>query len=291
MNGVLFINKEKGYTSRDVVNIISKHLKVKKVGHTGTLDPMATGVLIVCVGSATKLVDIITNEDKEYIAEITLGIETDTLDITGNIIKEEKVKIPKEKIIEVINSMKGSYNQEVPMYSAIKIDGKRLYEYARNKEKIDLPKRLVNIKEINLIDDIKYINDKTIFKIKCLVSKGTYIRSLVRDIASKLNTIGVMSELIRTKQGHVKVEDCYNLDDIINNRYQLTNIKDILPHIKQVIIDEKLEKDILNGKIIDNIYDTEKILFLDKNNNALALYQSYEKRKNMLKPWKMFKVK
>ena len=197
MNGVLFINKEKGYTSRDVVNIISKHLKVKKVGHTGTLDPMATGVLIVCVGSATKLVDIITNEDKEYIAEITLGIETDTLDITGNIIKEEKVKIPKEKIIEVINSMKGSYNQEVPMYSAIKIDGKRLYEYARNKEKIDLPKRLVNIKEINLIDDIKYINDKTIFKIKCLVSKGTYIRSLVRDIASKLNTIGVMSELIR----------------------------------------------------------------------------------------------
>ena len=264
MNGVLFINKEKGYTSRDVVNIISKHLKVKKVGHTGTLDPMATGVLIVCVGSATKLVDIITNEDKEYIAEITLGIETDTLDITGNIIKEEKVKIPKEKIIEVINSMKGSYNQEVPMYSAIKIDGKRLYEYARNKEKIDLPKRLVNIKEINLIDDIKYINDKTIFKIKCLVSKGTYIRSLVRDIASKLNTIGVMSELIRTKQGHVKVEDCYNLDDIINNRYQLTNIKDILPHIKQVIIDEKLEKDILNGKIIDNIYDTEKILFLIK---------------------------
>ncbi len=288
--GILLVNKPKDMTSRDVVNIVSKELKTKKVGHTGTLDPLATGVLVLCIGDATKLGEILTSDDKEYIAEVTLGLKSDTLDITGNILKEAPAIYSKSDIKDCLNALKGTYDQEVPIYSAVKIKGKKLYEYAREGIAVDLPKRRVNIKSLELLD-LKHTDNKTIFKIKCLVSKGTYIRSLVRDIASKLNTIGVMSELIRTKQGHVKVEDCYNLDDIINNRYQLTNIKDILPHIKQVIIDEKLEKDILNGKIIDNIYDTEKILFLDKNNNALALYQSYEKHKNMLKPWKMFKVK
>lgn len=290
MNGVLLVNKEKGYTSRDIVNIIGKHLKTKKIGHTGTLDPMAAGVLIICVGSATKLVDIITNDDKEYIAEITLGIETDTLDITGNVIKEEKVNISKEKIIEVIHSMKGIYEQEVPIYSAVKIKGKKLYEYARSNKEIDLPKREVNIKDINIIEDIKYIDNKVKFKIKCLVSKGTYIRSLVRDIASKLNTIGVMSELTRTKQGVVKIENCFSLDDIINDNYQLIDIKDMLPNIKQVIVNKNMEKDILNGKIIDNVYEVEEILFIGENDNVLALYHKYEKDSNKLKPWKMFKT-
>ncbi|NLM63337.1 MAG: tRNA pseudouridine(55) synthase TruB, partial [Mollicutes bacterium] len=201
MDGIILINKKKGVTSRDVVNIISQKLNIKKVGHTGTLDPLATGVLVICIGKATKIVELMTNEDKEYIAEVTLGIKTDTLDITGNVIEEEICFKTKEEIIEALNIMKGEYEQEVPIYSAVKIKGKKLYEYARNKEKVELPKRLVNIKEINLIGDIKYVDSKVIFSFKCKVSKGTYIRSLIDDIAKKLNTIGVMSNLTRIKQG------------------------------------------------------------------------------------------
>ena len=126
MDGIFLIDKDKGCTSRDVVNEIIKKVETKKVGHTGTLDPLATGVLVVCVGKATKLVDMLTSEEKEYIAEITLGIETDSLDITGNILKEEQVNITKEEIIKVLNNFKGEYDQEVPAYSAIKINGKKL---------------------------------------------------------------------------------------------------------------------------------------------------------------------
>ena len=130
MNGVLVVNKEKDYTSRDIVNIISKALKTKKVGHTGTLDPLATGVLVVTVGEATKISELLTSSFKEYIADIELGIETDTLDITGNILKEETVFKTKEEIENILSSMIGSYDQEVPIYSAVKINGKKLYEYA-----------------------------------------------------------------------------------------------------------------------------------------------------------------
>lgn len=146
MNGILLINKEKDYTSRDVVNIVSKCLNTKKVGHTGTLDPIATGVLVICVGKATKLVDYLTSTYKEYEAEIILGISTDTYDITGNILKEENVKIEKKEIEKVLNNMIGTYLQEVPIYSAVKIDGKKLYEYARENKEIELPKREVDIK-------------------------------------------------------------------------------------------------------------------------------------------------
>ena len=136
MNGVLVVNKEKDYTSRDIVNIISKALKTKKVGHTGTLDPLATGVLVVTVGEATKISELLTSSFKEYIADIELGIETDTLDITGNILKEETVFKTKEEIENILSSMIGSYDQEVPIYSAVKINGKKLYEYAREKEEV-----------------------------------------------------------------------------------------------------------------------------------------------------------
>ena len=131
MDGILIINKPLGYTSRDIVNIVSKELGTKKVGHTGTLDPMASGVLVLCVGKALKLCEMLTNHDKEYIAGITLGIETDTLDMEGNVLSTKIVDIEQNKIIETVNSFKGSYMQEVPKYSAVKVKGKKLYEYAR----------------------------------------------------------------------------------------------------------------------------------------------------------------
>ena len=168
MDGILLIDKPKGVTSRDVVNCVVKKLNIKKVGHTGTLDPIATGVLVICVGKATKLVNYLTSTEKEYIATVELGTKTDTLDNTGKIIEEQKATIKKEKILNVLESFKGKYVQEVPIYSAVKVNGKKLYEYARNGEKVELPKREVEVKNIELIGDSSYINNKTIFKFKCL---------------------------------------------------------------------------------------------------------------------------
>lgn len=279
MNGILLINKPKDITSRDVVNIAIEKLNTKKIGHTGTLDPIATGVMVLCIGKATKLVDLLTSEKKEYIAEVTFGIATDTLDITGNILKEEEVIVNKQEIINVLNSIKGKYNQEVPIYSAVKINGKKLYEYARNNEIIKLPSREVEIYSIELLD---YDDNKVRFK--CLVSKGTYIRSLIRDICNKLGVIGTMSKLIRTKQGKFNLEDCIDIDNITKDK--IINIKNVLD-ISKKIVDNNTKEKIINGQIIDNIYNKDKILFLDKYDNVLAIYQQYEKDKNKIKPFIM----
>ena len=287
MNGILLINKEQNYTSRDVVNKVGKILGTKKIGHTGTLDPLATGVLVLCVGAATKLNEVLTSTYKEYEAEVTLGLLTDTLDITGNILKEESIKISKKDILVALNKMKGKYIQEVPIYSAVKVNGKKLYEYARNNESVELPKREVDIKKLKLIGDIKYHDNKTIFNIKCLVSKGTYIRSLVNDIAKYLNTIGVMSKLNRTKQGQFDIKDCYTLQDIENNNYKLVGIKEVLKDYPKVIVSKKLEKLVCNGAIVDNVWNKDKVLFVDKNDNLIALYKLYDKDNTKLKPWKM----
>lgn len=287
MNGVLLVNKEKDYTSRDVVNIVSKVLKTKKVGHTGTLDPLATGVLVICIGSATKLVELLTSTYKEYEAEIILGISTDSLDVTGNILEERKSIISKDKIEKVLKSMECEYEQTVPIYSAVKVNGKKLYEYARENKNVELPKRKVDIKKIKLIGDIKYEDNKTIFKIKTLVSKGTYIRSLINDIAINLNTIGTMKELSRTKQGIYKIDECYSLDDIKNDNFKLISIEDILKDFYTVEVDNYLENKIKNGCILKNRYDKELIVF-KKNNKVLALYKIYDKDNSKIKPYKMF---
>ena len=288
MNGILLVNKKENWTSRDVVNRVGKILGTKKVGHTGTLDPLATGVLVLCIGSATKLNEILTSTYKEYEAEITLGLLTDTLDITGNELKEEKVKVNKEQILEALNKMTGKYVQEVPIYSAVKVNGRKLYDYARAGESVELPKREVDIKELELIGNIKYTDNKTIFNIRCLVSKGTYIRALVNDIANSLNTIGVMSKLTRTKQGKFKLENCYKIEDIESGNYKLISIAEALNNFPKVVVDGYLENLIKNGAVINDEWKQEHILFIDKNNCLLALYKSYDKDKTKLKPWKMF---
>ena len=282
MDGILLIDKEKGITSREVVNKIVKLLDTKKVGHTGTLDPIATGVLVVCVGRATKLVNYLTAQDKEYIASVSLGVLTDTLDSDGNIVKEEKVDLKDDEIVNAINSMKGSYEQEVPIYSAVKINGKKLYEYARECIDIKLPKREVNIYDISLISDIERIDNKINFKFRCKVSKGTYIRSLINDIAFKLNTIGIMTDLRRIKQGNFSIDNCVDVSNIDKNT--LIPVIDVLDNILHITVDDTLKKDILNGKIIEDIYNVDKVLFIDKDNKALAIYKKYDKDNNMLKP-------
>ena len=284
MNGILVINKPKGYTSRDIVNIAVKALGTKKIGHTGTLDPMAEGVLVLCVGQALKMCELLTEHSKTYLAGITLGIETDTLDITGNVIREEKVDVSKSLILKVLNSFKGKYLQEVPSYSAVKINGKKLYEYARNNEEIELPKREVEIKNIELLE---YNEDNSEIKFKVLVSKGTYIRSLIRDIGIKLNVPITMSELRRTKQGKFNIEDCFKIDEIENNNYKFLNIKDVLDYPIHVIDDETLLKQIKNGALIKNKYNNEFVMF-SYNDEIIAIYKIYEKDSSLMKPYKMF---
>ena len=285
MDGVIIVNKPDGYTSRDVVNVISKTLKTKKVGHTGTLDPMATGVLVVCVGRATKLVELLTSKEKEYIAEITLGLKTDTLDITGNILEEKEVNIDEETIDRTLQKLIGSYEQEVPIYSAVKINGKKLYEYARNNEEIELPKRMVEIKKLERISETKYIEGKIVFKIKTLVSKGTYIRSLVNDIALSLNTIGVMSKLERTKQGQFTIDDSYSIEQIQNGEYKLLSIEEALKDIKTIVLEDDIAFKVKNGVSIPNTYNEKLVLFKDKENKLISLYKDEE---GLLKSYKYF---
>lgn len=287
MDGIVLINKEKNCTSRDVVNQVSKILKTKKIGHTGTLDPIATGVLVLCIGKATKLVEVITSYDKEYEAEVILGIKTDTKDITGKILKEEKAIISKENIEECLKKMIGTYNQTVPIYSAVKINGKKLYEYARNNEEIELPKRKVTIKELKLISDITYEKEKTKFKIKCYVSKGTYIRSLIEDIATNLNTIGTMENLKRTKQGNFQIASANTIQDIENNKFKIYPIEEILEKFYKTEMTDDLYFKIKNGSIIKNNYNHDIVAFT-KNDKVIAIYKEYSKDKTLLKPWKMF---
>ena len=282
MDGIIVINKPKGITSRDVVNKVCKILNTKKVGHTGTLDPIATGVLVICVGKSTKLVEVLTSNDKEYIAEVKLGILTDTLDTEGNILKEEKTIINKDDLIKVLNSFVGEYMQEVPIYSAVKINGKKLYEYARNNEKIDLPKRKVCIKNIELLEF-----NSDLYKFKVSVSKGTYIRSLIKDINDKLGIIGVMSNLKRIRQGKFDINNSYTLEDIENNNYKPLSITDVLKDENCVIIEDNLFNIVKNGGLIDNVYNSDFVTFI-YNNEVVAIYQEYDKDSSKMKPYKMF---
>lgn len=282
MDGILIVNKPKGYTSRDVVNIISNIYKVKKVGHTGTLDPIATGVLVVCIGKATKLVEMLTSDDKEYIATVKVGLLTDTLDMDGKIIEENKCLINDKLLNETLKSFIGTYNQEVPAYSAVKVNGKKLYEYARSGEKIDLPKRSVDIKSIELLE-----SSTDYYKFKVSVSKGTYIRSLIRDINKKMGIIGVMSDLVRTRQGNYFINDSVNIDEIKKGNVNVITLEDALKNNVCVNIDNKMYTKIINGQIIDNVYNNDMVVFL-YNNKVVAIYKTYEKNKCMMKPYKMF---
>ena len=268
-NGLLVINKPSGYTSRDIVNIISKKCGTKKVGHTGTLDPLAEGVLVLCLGRYTKLVDMLTSKNKEYIAEIKLGLKTDTLDITGQVLEEQNFHVTKEETAEALKYFIGSYLMEVPLYSAIKINGQKFYEYARAGKTITPPQKTVHIYDIELLE----FQTDTI-KFRVLVEKGTYIRSLIRDICTKLNTIGTMKSLIRTKQGPFSLSDSYTLDDINNDHYKLLSIKDSL-NLPTYNLSHQEYLKIKNGnKIV--LHQTEEYLLLLYDAEEIAIYKLTE---------------
>ena len=241
----------------------------KKIGHTGTLDPIATGVLVITIGTYTKFGNDLTSLYKEYIAEAELGYETDTLDNTGNITNRSNIKVSEEEIKNVILSYQKKYDQEVPLYSSIKINGKKLYEYARCNEVVKLTKREVDIKEIEVLS----INNNKI-KFRCLVSKGTYIRSLIRDIGSSLNTYATMTSLIRTKQGKFSLEEASTINDIRSNNYHLLKIEDLLD-VEIINCDYDLYHKVNNGVKLSKEYDKEYVLF-KYNNEDICLYKKDE---------------
>lgn len=280
--GIIIVNKEQDMTSRDVINILTKIFKTKKIGHTGTLDPIATGVLVVCLGKATKLCDLLTSSYKEYIATIKLGIKTDTLDITGTILEKKDFLVNEEQIKKVLASFKGKSIQKTPIYSAVKVNGKKLYEYAREGKSVELPKREINISNIELLS---FKDDEITFK--TTVSKGTYIRALIDDICKKLNTIGTMSSLIRTKQGKFKIEESYSLTDIKNNNYKILSLEEVLSELETIEIDNELYEKVKNGSIIDKIFHDDKACLV-YNDKIIAIYQTYLKDKSKAKPYLMF---
>ena len=263
MDGLILINKQKGFTSHDVVNVIRKKLNTKKVGHTGTLDPNATGVLPILVGKATKISKYLIEHDKTYIATIKLGEKTDTGDNEGQVIEEKLVPtdLKEEDINNVLQIFFGKQKQVPPMYSAIKINGKKLYEYAREGKEVKIEAREIEIYKIQLLE---YKNSKIKFEVEC--SKGTYIRTLCEDIAKKLGTVGYMEELQRTKVNNFKIGDSVLLDDITleNVEEDLIKIEEVFKEKDKIELDNKKLELFLNG--VKLTYDLPKDIYRIYNN-------------------------
>lgn len=255
MDGIIVINKEKVYTSHDVVAKLKKKLNISKVGHTGTLDPNATGVLPILIGKGTKFSKYLINHDKIYEVELELGKKTDTADIEGKVIEEKEVdeEYVNKNLLQVLESFIGKQEQMPPMYSAIKKNGKKLYEYARAGEKVDIEPRKIEIYKIDLN---KY--DKNIISFVVSCSKGTYIRSLCEDIAEKLNTLGYMKNLKRLQVGTFNIRDAVYIDDIDlkNVNEHLITLEEILRETPCINLGEKKLKLFLNGvQLTDNNID------------------------------------
>ena len=271
MNGIINVNKPKGITSFDVIRKLRKILSLRKIGHTGTLDPLAEGVLLVCVGKATKLAQDIEAHSKEYVAEFELGYKTDTYDIEGTVIdKVENFSVTKEKLLEVINTFLGNIKQIPPMYSAIKVNGQKLYDLARKGETIEREARDIFIESIELLEF-----DGKKAKIKCSVSKGTYIRSLIYDIGEKLGTFAVMTSLLRTKVGEETLDKSFTLAEIESLKNEgkenfITSVEDYFTYPKIYIEGEKNHILFLNGNtLVFNGEDGIKRVY--ENDNFLGL--------------------
>lgn len=245
MNGVIIIDKPQGKTSHDIVGIMRKKFGTRRVGHTGTLDPMATGVLPICIGNATRASDMLTESDKKYRAQLLLGKRTDTLDIEGDVLEERAVNVTEQEIRDVIDTFIGEIDQIPPMYSAIKKDGKKLYELARQGIEIEREPRRINIYSIDIIDiNIPYIT----VDVHC--SKGTYIRSLCDDIGTRLGTGAVMTNLRRIYTAGFSIDDAYTieqLDAIEDLSKALKPTDSLFADLPQIYLNEKQERSIVNG--------------------------------------------
>ena len=250
MNGIIIINKPLGKTSHDMVSFMRRVTGIKKIGHTGTLDPMAEGVLPICIGKATKAADMLTADDKGYRAQLVLGMTTDTLDSEGDILSECEVKCTREEIENVIKSFRGEVEQIPPMFSAIKQNGKKLYELARKGIEVERKPRKITINKIDILE-IDTKNNTVTIDVDC--SKGTYIRTLCEDIGTKLGVGAYMNTLVRTKSGIFNIKDAMTTKDIerLSKQGKLTDsiksVDSVFGNLESIYLNEKQTKSVLNG--------------------------------------------
>ena len=287
MDGILVINKSKGLTSNDIVKKVKKILNTK-VGHTGTLDPNATGVLPLLLGNATKVSKYLINHDKEYEAVIKLGAKTTTADVEGEIIEEKEVnkeKLKEENIEEVLKSFIGKQQQIPPIYSAIKVNGKKLYEYARQGKEVEIKARNIEIYDLKLLK-IDSKNDELTMNVKC--SKGTYIRSLCEDIAVKLETLGYMKELNRIQVGEFNIKDSVTIEEfkanIENKDYSnIIGIEEIFKEIPEITIKQREYEKYLNGVKIDtDNMDGIYRIYLDNKFSGLGIVENKKLKRDLV---------
>ncbi len=293
-HGIINIYKEKGFTSHDVIAKMRGICKQKKIGHTGTLDPDAVGVLPVCLGAATKLCDMLTDRNKEYIAVLRLGITTDTQDISGRVLEEKEVTVSKETVQEVILSFLGNQLQVPPMYSALKVNGKKLYELAREGKEVERLPRPVSIYEIEILEE-----NMPEFTIRVACSKGTYIRTLCHDIGKKLGCGAIMTALTRTRVGEFPIEKAYTLSKIQQLSDEgrlweiLVPIEKVFENLPSVTVKKDASKALLNGnqlkaEEIEEPADTmEKVRVYDSEGKFYGIYE-YDSSRKLFCPVKLF---
>ena len=280
------INKPKSWTSQDLCTKFKKLYNFNKVGHSGTLDPNATGLMLMATNKYTKLFDYITNKDKTYIVKSLFGYDSETLDVDSEYKKIHKIDLNKikDEFINVVNSKKGESFQIPPKYSAVKVKGKRLYKYAREGKNIDIPKRKINVKEIEII---KIDNESAEIKIK--VSEGTYIRSLINDIAKSLNTVGIVSELERISIGNLdKNHNCfiYNIEKLNSKTIPNSIAFDEIINLPVLRVKKSDLNNIKNGELLSNtLFNTKEIYILQYEGNVVATYRPFNE--NYFKPDKV----
>lgn len=272
MDGLILIDKKEGVTSYDAVMLAKRIFHTRKVGHCGTLDPFASGLLIIGINQATKVMTFLEHDYKEYLATIKLGTSTDTYDITGKVINESVInKVNEEQILEVLESFKGEIKQIPPIYSSIHIDGKKAYEYARNNQEVTLPEREVTILDLKLLS---FDEESISIYVKC--SRGTYIRTLGVDIAKKLNNDGFLSSLRRISIGGIKVENANSYKELEEHNVRLIDIKDALRYKKLYINDPRILKRVYNGQNIILKQEVEDDIIIVDNDKAVAIYKRDE---------------
>ncbi|HEY4548963.1 MAG TPA: tRNA pseudouridine(55) synthase TruB [Bacillus sp. (in: firmicutes)] len=301
MEGIIPLYKPKGMTSHDCVFKLRKILKMKRIGHTGTLDPDVTGVLPICIGKATKVAEYITDAGKTYEGEVTLGFSTTTEDASGEVVETRKVDrvISKSEIIEMLHTFTGTIRQTPPMFSAVKVNGKRLYEYARQGIEIERPTRLVTIYSIELLDEILNNGETTSFRFRVACSKGTYIRTLAVMIGDALGFPAHMSELSRIRSATFSLSDCFTLEEIETRMFDgtvtdiLHPIETALSHLPKYVINDKITDKVKNGAVLpipDQFKKEDHLLVLEsEDGKALAIYIHHPEKPGMMKPSKVLR--
>ncbi|MCM1514693.1 MAG: tRNA pseudouridine(55) synthase TruB [Anaeroplasma bactoclasticum] len=293
MDGIIVINKEKNMTSHDVVAQVRKIFGTKKVGHLGTLDPLATGVLVVTINAATKLAQFIENVDKTYLATICLGKETTTYDLEGEVIAVSPVfpsDITETMVDYAIQDFVGEMEQMPPLFSAIKIEGKKLYEYAREGKSVLVQPRKIQIREAKRVTPLSYENECCFFQVKLTVSKGTYIRSFCHDLAEHLGTVGLMTDLVRLSSGRYTIEDAFSLTEMKSGKYRLYNMLEAIENFPKITEGEAIQKAKHGMKIskayVQNICNNlPEIVAICCEDQLMAIYQLDENCYKAVRVW------